>query len=182
MKITRRQLRQLISEQVAQAGPPRTAGGLRRQARAEAAAARILTEPLAMKAGKAIDDLGDELAGVNLMGLDARGHDSLVKWLASKLGLENYWTFLEQINLDVYEWIAEYLAPEIVKTFIDNQMNGSDLLKVSATIKEMNRVDQFQGIFDRVVAEFGPDDFGIEGRLRLAAEIASAIATRVRYM
>jgi len=142
---------------------------------------------------QAIDDLGDELAGVNLMGLDARGHDSLVKWLASKLGLENYWTFMQQVGLDVDEWVAEELAPQVIKKFIDNQMSGSDYLKINAAVVSMSSTGQFKGIWDRIISELKEDGHSEDSPFlqvlratgatgRLASEIAEAIATRVRYM
>jgi len=142
---------------------------------------------------QAIDDLGDELAGVNLMGLDARGHDSLVKWLASKLGLENYWTFMQQVGLDVDEWVAEELAPQVLKKFIDNKMSGSDYLKINAAVVSMSSTGQFKGIWDRIISELKEDGHSEDSPFlqvlratgatgRLASEIAEAIATRVRYM
>ena len=153
---------------------------------------------------QAIDDLGDELAGVNLMGLDARGYDNLAKWIASKLGLENYWTFMQQIGLDVHEWVAEELAPHVLKKFIDNKMSGSDLLKISGAMAEMARTGQFKGIWDRIISELQEeteqanpgwrggtaegDSLTLSllratgGTGRIASEVADAIVARVRYM
>ena len=166
MRITRRQLRQLITEQISN---------------------------LLQSVGAAEDEFSEELAGVNLMGLDARGHDSVGKWIASKLGLENYWTFMQQVGLDVNEWVAEELAPQVLKKFIDNQMSGSDLLKINAAMVSMGHTGQFKGIYNRIISELIEDGHsehsltlkvlratGATGRL--ASEIAKAITTRVSYM